>query len=142
MATSQSSFPSRLTKVDALAPDHWHLDESDECYFFGEYTAGGGYQFSPTNQLIYNLKKGVERRDKSEWWYKEQAINTVAAVFRQAIMPEAIDSITFVPIPPSKAKSDPLYDDRMTRMLLAIRPDPPLDVSGADRTEQQRTSRA
>ena len=128
MATLQSSFPSRLTKVDALAPDHWHLDESDECYFFGEYTARGGYQFGPTNQLIFNLKKGVERRGRPEWQYKEQAIRTVAWALRRAIKPEAIDSITFVPIPPSKAKSDPLYDDRMTQVLLAIRPDPPLDV--------------
>ena len=128
MATSQSSFPSRLTKVDAVAPDHWYLDESDDCYFFGEYTAGGGYQFSPTNQLIFNLKKGVERRGKPEWQYKEQAICIVARTIRQAIKPEEIDRITFVPIPPSKAKSDPLYDDRMTRVLLAIRPDPPLDV--------------
>lgn len=128
MATSQSSFPSRLTKVDALAPDHWHLDESDECFFFGEYTAREDYQFSPTNQLIFNLKKSVERRDRPEWWYKEQAIDTVAKAFRQAIKPEALDRITFVPIPPSKAKTDPLYDDRMTQVLLSIRPNPPLDV--------------
>ena len=127
MATSQSSFPSRLTKVDALAPDHWHLGESDKCYFFGEYTPGVGYH-SPTNQLIFNLKKGVERRGKPEWQYKEQAIRTVAAAFRQAIKSEALGRITFVPIPPSKAKTDPLYDDRMTQVLLSIRPDPPLDV--------------
>ena len=129
MATSQSSFPSRLTEIDALARDHHrHLGESDECYFFGEYTARGGFQFSPTNQLIFNLKKGVERQDKREWYYKEQAIRTVAEAFRQAIKSEALDRITFVPIPPSKAKTDMLYDDRMTRVLLAIRPDPPLDV--------------
>ena len=129
MATSQSSFPNRLTKVDALAPDHWYLDESDECFFFGEYTAGRGYEFSPTNQLILNLKKGVERRDRlEEWQYKEQAIRIVAARLRKAIKPEYLDRITFVPIPPSKAKTDPLYDDRMTRVLLTIRPDPPLDV--------------
>lgn len=128
METSQSSFPSRLTKVDALASDHWHLGKSDECYFFGEYTAGGGYQFSPTNQLIFNLKKSVERRDKPDWRYKKQAIRTVAAAFRKAIKPEALDRITFVPIPPSKAKTDPLYDERITELLLAIRPRPPLDV--------------
>ena len=91
MATSQSSFPTRLTKVDALAQDHWYLDESDECYFFGEYTAGGGYQFSPTNQLIFNLKKGVERRNQPEWRYKEQAIHAVAAAFQRAIKSEALE---------------------------------------------------
>ena len=33
-----------------------------------------------------------------------------------------------MPVPPSKARGDPLYDDRLTRMLRAIRPEPPLDV--------------
>ena len=33
-----------------------------------------------------------------------------------------------MPIPPSKARDDPLYDDRLTRMLRAIRPAPPLDI--------------
>jgi len=39
-----------------------------------------------------------------------------------------LDNLTFVPIPPSKAKEHPLYDDRMTRMLHQIRPTPPLDI--------------
>jgi predicted amidophosphoribosyltransferase len=33
-----------------------------------------------------------------------------------------------IPMPPSKAQDDPLYDDRLTRMLTAIRPQPPLDI--------------
>ena len=33
-----------------------------------------------------------------------------------------------MPVPPSKAKGDSLYDDRLTRMLRAIRTEPPLDV--------------
>lgn len=127
MARSQSSLPARLTKVDALAPDHWHLTESDDCYFLGEYTAREGYQFSPTNQLIINLKKGPDRRGRPDWKYKERAIRQVARALRAAIK-ESLDNITFVPIPPSKAKADPLYDDRMTQVLTTIRPTPPLDV--------------
>ena len=41
---------------------------------------------------------------------------------------EALDRLTFVPIPPSKAKDHRLYDSRLTQMLCAIRPDPLLDV--------------
>ena len=37
-------------------------------------------------------------------------------------------SQAFVPVPPSKAKTDEMYDDRVTRMLLQVRPTPPLDV--------------
>ena len=121
-------MPRHLTKVDALAPDHWHLEGSDECYFLGEYTAGEGYQFSPTNQLIFNLKKSPDRRGRAEWHYKEQAIREVARALRAAIKQEYLDTITFVPIPPSKVKADRLYDDRMTRVLEAIRPEPPLDI--------------
>ena len=48
--------------------------------------------------------------------------------FRSALNPEALDRLTFVPIPPSKARGDPLYDDRLTQMLHGIRPDPRLDI--------------
>ena len=41
---------------------------------------------------------------------------------------ETLNKLTFVPVPPSKAKEDPLYDDRLTQMLNLIRPDPKLDV--------------
>lgn len=128
MARSQSSLPRHLTKVDALAPDHWHLTEADECYFLGEYTAGQGYQFSPTNQLILNLKKSPDRRGLPEWRYKERAIREVATALRTAIRPDYLDRITFVPMPPSKAKAHPLYDDRMMQVLQAIRPAPPVDI--------------
>ena len=85
MARSQSSLPRRLTKVDAVAPDHWHLTASDECYFLGEYTARTGYRGSPTNQLVLNLKKRVDRRGLPDWHYKGQAIREVAAALRAAI---------------------------------------------------------
>ena len=81
-----------------------------------------------TNQLIFNLKKSPDRRGRAEWRYKEQAIRDVARALRAAIKQEYLDTITFVPIPPSKVKADPLYDDRMTRVLEAIRPEPPLDI--------------
>ena len=127
--TSDGIFPPRLTKVDALIrPNHWRLTDADDCYFIGEYTASQGYSYSPTNHLISNFKKTMDRRGKPEWHYKDQAIQTAAAAFRRALAPKDLDRLTFVPIPPSKAKSDPLYDDRLTRMLSAIRPKPPLDV--------------
>lgn len=36
--------------------------------------------------------------------------------------------MTFVPVPPSKARDDPLYDDRVTRMLWAIWPGRTADI--------------
>ena len=127
--TSERIFPRRLTKIDDLIrPDHWYLTDPDICYFIGEYTARRGYAYSDTNSLILNFKKTMDRRGRQEWRHKERAIQTAATAFRRALNPEALDHLTFVPIPPSKARGDPLYDDRLTRMLGAIRSEPPLDI--------------
>ena len=109
----------RVLKIDALTlPDHHYLDAQDICYYAGEYTAGEGHAHSETNQLIHNFKKSVDKRGTPQWQYKERAILQAAAIFRAAIKADA--AITFVPIPPSKAKSDPLYDDRMLQLLQAV----------------------
>lgn len=109
----------RILKVDELAlPDHHYLDEQDICYYAGEYTAGEGHAFSETNQLIHNFKKTVDKRGTPQWQYKERAIVQAASIFRAAIKANA--EVTFVPIPPSKAKGDSLYDDRMLRLLQAV----------------------
>ncbi len=113
-----------LTKLDALyLHHHWWLTQEDECYYGGEYTAGKGFSHSVTNQHILNLKKGVERRHLPDWYYKERAIEEAAANLRASIRPEFIAQATFVPIPPSRAADDPLYDDRMTRVLRQLGPD-------------------
>jgi len=104
------------------------LNEVDQIYFIGEYTARQDYSYSSTNNLIKNFKKCMKRRGLPEWRHKERALQIAAKEFRLAFHPQALDSLTFVPIPPSKAKEDPLYDDRLTRMLTAVRPEPPLDV--------------
>jgi hypothetical protein len=127
--TSASTFPQRLTKIDDLArPDHFYLTPADECYFLGEYTARKGYAFSATNQLILNFKKSMDKRNTPQWRYKERAIDEAAAAFRAALNEEWLETATLVPIPPSKSKTDALYDDRLARMVRGIRAQPQLDV--------------
>jgi hypothetical protein len=107
-----------LTRIDDLTfPDHYRLDLADECYFVGEYTARAGYSHSATNDLIHNLKKGVERKDRPEWRYKIWAIMTASAQLRNSLNPDYLRVATFVPVPPSRAKDDLLYDDRMLQVL-------------------------
>ena len=109
----------RVLKIDALTlPDHHYLDQQDTCYYAGEYTAGEGHAYSETNQLILNFKKSVDKRGTPQWQYKDRAIQQAANIFRAAIKADAV--ITFIPIPPSKAKDDPLYDDRTLRLLQAM----------------------
>lgn len=70
----------------------------------------------------------MDRQERPEWRYKAQAIKEAARAFREALKPDALDRWTFAPIPPSKARRDPLYDDRLLQMLRAIRPERPLDT--------------
>ena len=129
MATFAESFLRHATLIDELTrPDHYYLEETDECAFIGEYTARAGYQHSQTNQLILNLKKGVERRGRLEWRYKEEAIAQAGRTFEGVLTEQALNDCTFVPIPPSKARSDPAYDDRMSEVIQAIRPSRPVDM--------------
>lgn len=119
----------RLTKIDQTTlADHCYLTEGDHCYYLTEYTARKGFNFSRANQLVLNFKKPVSARNRPEWRYKEQAIAEAANGFRGSIKASMFDTGTLVPIPPSKARHDPEYDDRVVRMIQAIRADPPLDI--------------
>lgn len=127
--TSGSTFPRRLTKIDDLTrSDHWYLTDADECYFLGEYSARKGYAFSATNSLVMNFKKKMDRRGRAEWAYKDRAITQAAAAFRAALRDDAREVLTFVPVPPSKAKNDPLYDDRLLQMIQQIWPGQTVDL--------------
>lgn len=127
--TSKGNFPLRATQIDQLTRrQHFYLEESDFCAFIGEYTARTGFGYSETNQLIYNFKKGMERRNKPDWPYKLQAIQRVAATLEHILSEQALNNYTFVPIRPSKARDDPDYDDRMSQALQLIRPEQPIDM--------------
>jgi hypothetical protein len=123
--TSSNTSPLRLRKIEK--PDlelHSYLSEADECYYLYEYTSRRGFDFSPVNSLIHNLKKCPERfRGTNVWPYKEGAIRQCGEDFRRTINPEFVRASTFVPIPPSKAKDDPKFDDRMSRVARIFSPD-------------------
>ena len=120
-------FPNRFTEIDELTQlDHHLLNDDDQCYYLGEYTARKGYDYSTTNNLIINFKKPLDRKDKPDWKYKGIAIRQAAKAFRRGLKENP--TCTFVPIPPSKKRGDPLYDDRVTKMLKAIWPDETTDV--------------
>ena len=117
----------RLYGQELTRPDHSYLTADDECFFLGEYTARKGYAYSDTNNLVINLKKPMDRKGLPEWRYKGIAIRDAARAFRDAIVDQLLRAATFVPIPPSKAKDDPLYDGRMSQLIRAINNVKPLD---------------
>lgn len=107
----------RLTRVDALARgDHWYLDEGDECYFLGEYTARAGFS-TATNDLIINLKKPVSRKGRPEYKWKGVAIDRSVLMFRANLDPDKLVGYVAVPAPPSKRPDHPEYDDRMLQVV-------------------------
>jgi hypothetical protein len=122
-------LPRRFTKIDELKrPDHSHLTLDDECYFLREYTPRAGFGHSETNDIILNFKKSVDRRGSPEWQYKEWAVNKIAKEFREAMGVKWISRWILVPVPPSKIKGDPQYDDRMVWMLRELTSGIPSDV--------------
>lgn len=104
----------KLNEIDCSSiNNHIELDESDICLYWCEYTARQSYDYSPTNQLILNLKKSVSLKAHEQYSYKIQAIKTCASYFEGGDW----SSYSIIPVPPSKKKSDPLYDDRLLRIL-------------------------
>lgn len=81
------------------------------------------------NQLVHNFKKKLTVRGTAQWPHKLRAIAEVAECFRAAFAADAVARVTFVPIPPSRRRDDPLYDDRVLQTLRQMTsPYPEADV--------------
>lgn len=98
--------------------EHYFLGRDDVCYFYLDYIPNDNYQ----NSFINNLKKSVEKRGTQEYSYKIWAIRKMSECLRASVENELFEelkgkSVIFVPVPPSKSKEDPLYDDRLVSIL-------------------------
>lgn len=102
-----------ILKIDELLlSDHPFLTPNDECYYFMEYRTG---IWDKVGSIIRNFKKSPAQKSEPHYRYKIIEIKNMASIFRQAI-PITNDTI-LVPIPPSKRRDHPEYDDRVLRML-------------------------
>lgn len=100
---------------------HFDLEESDDCYYLRDYVSGEGFQGGKTNSLIINFKKSVEHKGKDHYQYKESAIKQIVEELVLALRENKnLDKMIFCPIPPSKQMSDPLYDDRLSKVLKMV----------------------
>jgi hypothetical protein len=122
-------MPPRLTEIgDHERPDHYHLPKDAKCFFWGEYTPhentiGRGWSYSPTNQIIGNFKKRMDRKGFQDWQYKIHAVQDIAKAFAKFWKWDDLHTthrVALVPIPPSKARHDPAFDSRMFDMVTSI----------------------
>lgn len=119
----------RFQKIDDLLLEgHHDLQAGDECYFFIEYTSGKRYDYSKANDLISNLKKKPSTKNTAQWKYKIDAMNACSNALGKVFNPGWLKEATLVPIPPSKAKDDPEYDNRMRVICENIPADFQIDV--------------
>jgi len=110
----------KLCKIDdSNRHDHIRLSKNDQCYYFYEYTAyTAGESWSKSNQFIWNLKKEIGRKNENDYLYKLSAIKEAAQLLNTVFKNHAniLSQAIICPIPPSKIKTDPYYDDRMTKV--------------------------
>jgi predicted amidophosphoribosyltransferase len=119
-AEPEAGLPATLTLLDAPSrADHAFLTASDRCAFLAQYLGGKSYRAGRCNQLIRNFKcaPSVARIDSRREGYKQHAIATLARWLRGALTREQAERFTWVPIPPSKRRGDPDFDDRLARTL-------------------------
>jgi hypothetical protein len=84
------------------------------------YTIGQGFEFSETNQAVLNLKAPISNSKRRPYKLRaiEQCAREVSEFFTQSVDPTF--SIVLVPIPPSKTRSHPEYDDRMEQVATLV----------------------
>lgn len=118
----------RLSKIGARQREqHFHLTPRHRCYYWGEYTPwaytyGRNAEYSETNMLVADLKVSPELRGTAEWERKLRAIDLVGQAFAKFWRWQELgDQCLLVPIPSSRGRDDPLYDDRMEQVVERIR---------------------
>lgn len=106
----------RWLKWDGTGRDRRFIDpEEHRIFFLRQYISGGGYEKSETNQLILNLKKSPNAPDR-QLYYKNKAIDKFASEL-QRLIGKTKQRVAVTWIPTSKAKNDPEYDNRLSKVV-------------------------
>lgn len=106
-----------LLQIDDLTRlDHFLISPADTCYYIREYTSREGYQASPNNQLVFNLKCPLGATS-GRLHYKQIAVRQAAKDIADALSGLQVDGVVFIPLPPSKCSGSPLHDPRVRDML-------------------------
>lgn len=130
---STPPIPRRFSVIDETNRGQYaFLQEQDECYYIWERIsqlwAGDerpDYASIPaTNQFISNFQIPVTCKtdNPKRYYWKEQALKYGATALGTLIPESWREHGTFVPVPPSKVRSDQEHDPRLLMTLRAISP--------------------
>jgi len=120
-------IPTRLWAIDELIRgDHYHITRDDNCYFLWEWSAAP-YSESATSNFISNFQRETRFKKQPSWYHKELAMSHAAKALAAVVPEDWLENATFVPVPPSKTKSDERHDSRLLDTLRLIRP-PIIDI--------------
>jgi predicted amidophosphoribosyltransferase len=110
--------------------EHAYLSASDQCWYLAPYFPGSRHRGGAMNRLIANLKCTPSEAawNRSRTLSKQRAIDSAAQMLRAALSRSLVESVTWIPIPPSHALGDPDFDDRLLRILRRAFSDYNVDV--------------
>jgi hypothetical protein len=120
-------IPKHLRIIDQTNwNEYYYIGPGDECLYVWERMSqvkSGDWNKYPTNGFISNLQIpiGCKTENPYRFKHKRPAINHAAKALGE-LLPELREVGTFVPVPPSKPKEDAEHDDRLVRVLKAVRP--------------------
>lgn len=97
-----------------LCPNH----RSKNILYARIYTPRAGFEHSETNQLIHNFK--IPRSETHRLDFKQKAIRKFVEELTVLFQKSGKEPITLIPIPTSKAKEDPDYDDRLEQVCIRL----------------------
>lgn len=90
----------------------WVNAKTDHIYYYREYTAGVGYSYGESNNLILNFKMGPNPQNQNRLYYRNLAIDNFVRELC-LLLKNAVDDSWISWIPSSKSPEDPEYDNRL-----------------------------
>ena len=129
-----SNFPRIPKRFSILDETNWNeycYIELSECFYIWERMshlwkpgARPDYSKYPTNGFISNFQIPVTCKTENTYRYKHKiaAMKYAAQALSELLPSEWRDAGCFVPIPPSKVKSDKEHDSRLLKALKAVKP--------------------
>jgi predicted amidophosphoribosyltransferase len=99
--------------------DHPYLCGADQCWCLAEYLSGAGYRDGAVNQIIANFKcaPSIVAANRRRRQHKRRAVQSIAALLHDRVPRAWAESVTWVPVPPSRAPWDQDYDNRLAQVL-------------------------